>query len=191
MIALLRPLVHGWRTRLSSRLAIAFFVPAAAAAALAATVAFVQGRGALRQSAYERLDAATALRAAQFDRWVDEQSSDLRFLAELPRLRDASHVRAPGDTASRALGDLLRTAVELQGDFTRVMLLSAVGGQVIAASDSTTPDDYRVSEQYFLEGRTHLVVQRIYPSPHHRAAHVDDRAARSRRKRPDGRRARG
>ena len=157
--------VHRWRTRLSSRLAIAFFVPAAAAAALAATVAFVEGRSALRESAYQRLDAATEVRAAQFDRWVEEQSGDLRFVAALPRLRNAARIRAPGDDTSRALGMLLRRSVDLQGDFTRIMLLSAVGGQVIAASDSATAHDYRVTEQYFLEGRSHLVVQRIYPSP--------------------------
>jgi PAS domain S-box-containing protein len=155
----------GWRTRLASRLAVAFFLPAAAVVVFAATVGFIEMRSALRESAFDRLRAATDVREGQFDRWVREQTNDLRFLATMPQLQEGITAAARAGTGAAALDAMLRRSVSTQQDFTRIVLLSAVGGRVFAASDSTLLGQYRVSERHFLEGRTRVVVQNVYPAP--------------------------
>ncbi len=155
-----------WRTRLASRLALSFFLPALAVALLASGIAFVQTRSALRESAYERLRAATAVRAAQFGRWVDEQANDLRFLASLPRVvngvgpLDAGRHNGFTDTLSA----VLRRAVVTQGDFTRILLLSPKGDRLLATSDSAQVGDLGPLTQLVREERFGRVVQNAFPA---------------------------
>jgi PAS domain S-box-containing protein len=156
-----------WRTRLASRLALSFLVPALAMAGVASGVTIVQARAALRESAYERLRAAAAVREAQLARWVDEQASTLRFLATLPEVRAGAISLAEGrqDAAADTLGALLHRSVLSQGGYARLAVLAARTGKVTTSSDSSIIGDHRVSERYFAEGRDSLVIQHVYPSP--------------------------
>jgi PAS domain S-box-containing protein len=156
-----------WRTRLAWRLASSFLVPAITVAALAAAISFAEVRRALRKSAFDRLHAATVVREAQVDRWVGEQSDDMRFLASIPLMRrgaaalDAGRGGAQADT----LGALLRRAVETQRDFNRIILLSATDARVLAASDSVIAGERHGTDRYFADGRTRSVVQSVQTDP--------------------------
>lgn len=152
-----------WRTRLSARLALAFFVPAVCVASLAAAAAFLEARAALRESVFERLHAATGVREAQFTRWLNEQTNDLRFLDSLPiMLREAEAIRAGRRNAVLdTVSHQLRRVVEGQQDFASIVLLSATGGRAIAASDPTLVGIDRAGERYFRDGLRHVTVQEV------------------------------
>ena len=126
-----------WRTRLSTRLALAFCIPALAIASIAAAVAFVEARDALRSSAFERLQAATAIRERQFDGWVVRQQEDLQFLQALPFVREAADAMRRGEHDARTdtLNALLVRAVREHHALTSLSLLSGMGGRIIASSD--------------------------------------------------------
>jgi len=153
--------------RLTSRLALAFFLPAAAVTVVAASVAVLEMRNALRDAAYGQLRAASTVRVAQFDRWVDEQTNDLRFLVAVPHLQASIAALGPDGRrgSSASLDEILRRSVSTQQDFSRIVLLSAVGGRVIASSDSSVLGEYRVTQEHFLLGRTRIVAQNVYPEP--------------------------
>jgi PAS domain S-box-containing protein len=156
-----------WRTRLAWRLALSFFVPAVTVATLAAVISFAEVRRVLRESAFDRLHAVAAVREAQLDRWVDEQSNDMRFLASIPAIRSEAAALETGGRGAHAatLNAILRRSVETQRDFNRVVLLSASDGRVLAASDSVADRDQRRPARVFVDGRTRLVVQSVHPSP--------------------------
>ena len=153
--------------RLTTRLAVTFFVPAVLVVSLAAATALLQARAALRESAYEQLRAATAVRQAQLDRWIESQAHDLNFLSTLPGVRIGTEALARGEQNASVdtLAAVLQRAVGSNQYFTRLVILSAIGGRVVASTDPTRLGEYRVTEQHFLLGRSRPVVQNVYPSP--------------------------
>jgi PAS domain S-box-containing protein len=158
-------LAMAWRTRLAWRLALSFSVPAIAVAAISGGAVLAAMRDALRESAFERLRATTAVRERQFNRWVDEQANDLRFLVTIAAIRDAAVLDGrPHDPRADSVRAILRRAVETQHDFSRIVLLSAATGRVIASSESASAGESRADARYFREGRNGLFVQSLYPS---------------------------
>jgi PAS domain S-box-containing protein len=164
---LLRPLTES----LMARLVASFLGVSVLTVALVATLAFVRARTALREQLFERIEALAASRENQLGRWVSEQRLEAEFLARLETLRSGiGPVTGTGGsvTAQQAYRSMLALLVDadtLEPDFREIFVLSIPGAKVLVSTDTTRRGEYRVTDQYYLEGRGRTFVQSVYPSP--------------------------
>jgi PAS domain S-box-containing protein len=155
-----------------ARLVVSFLGVSLLSVALVATLAFVRARGAMREQIVALIGALAESRESQLDRWVNEQRLEMEFLSRLETLREGAGILAGGsrrsETAAHALRrmrDVLVEADTLEPDFRELFVLSIPGAEVLVSSDSTREGEYRVTDEYYHEGRLRTFVKSVYPSP--------------------------
>jgi PAS domain S-box-containing protein len=161
------------RHSLQTRMLVAFFgVPGVIGIATSA-LAYREASLSLQQNLIDRLRGVADRRSSDANRWVLQQRDQLRFIASIPGvIRDADVLHQsrnagprPDSAAAQRLVRTFREAVASGFAATDVMVLSPVGGEVLAATDSTEVGTYHVSDLYYIEGQNRPYVQNIYPSP--------------------------
>lgn len=161
-----------WTQSLMARLVSYFLVLLLLAVGLVGYVALLQARSALEEATLARLSTAAHVKEGELNRWVETQMEDVRFLASLPYVRDQLAVliqHDPSETAYQsaydALDAYLDAALSQKSDFREAAMLSDVGGRVLISSDKAREGEYRVSDQYYIQGKLGAFVQNVYPSP--------------------------
>lgn len=144
--------------RLSIRLSAAFLALSLGTLLLASTVSYRTAESALRDRLLDRLEAFAREDATELTDWLRRHQESVRFLATL----GASQRAAAGDTASfaaftRALSPTVFAVSDLQ-------ILTVPGGRVLYSSDASRIGGYAVDQLYYMEGRSGLFTQPIYPS---------------------------
>ena len=145
-----------------------FVLPVVAVTALA----YQQGRSALLNSTWDRLETAATLKENDIQRWLADQKNLVRLIARNPVLDRYSPPLLTLDegnsefqTAHRILYRYLNGALAESPDVLEFAILSDVGGKVIL---STTPEhegNFHVTDTFFTEGRHNTYVQDVYFSP--------------------------
>ena len=167
-----------WTKSLMARLVSYFLVLLLLVIGLVGYVAFAQARSALEESALARLNTAAHVKEGELNRWVNTQEEDVQFLASLPEVGEQLAVlieRDPSDAESFAaeayqsaydrLTAYLNAALSQKPDFREIAILSDVGGRVLVSTNKTQEGEYRVADQYYVQGKEDTFVQNVYPSP--------------------------
>ncbi len=157
------------RTRLTLYMLLLFVVPVIAVAILA----YQQGRSALLDSTFNRLETTATLKENDIQRWVSSQKNLVRLLARDPIFDTYGPILLTLDeedpafqTAHDALYRYLNGALVESPDVLEFAILSNVGGKVLL---STTPEhegNFHVTDTFFTESRLGTTyVQNVYFSP--------------------------
>ncbi len=152
---------------------VAFLTISAVIGSAVSYLAYREAAGLLRANIADRLRGLSVRRALDVDDWVDRQRHALRFIANTPGVNsDAAQLAAarqrgitPTDADRERLRRLLNSASELAIAADELQVLSAVGGEVLASTDRAQVGTYRVSDQFFTEGRKGSYISSVYPSP--------------------------
>jgi len=155
-----------------ARLVVSFLGVSLLSVALVAALAFVRARSAMREQIVDLIGALAASRETQLDRWVNEQRLEVEFLSRLGLLQQGAGILAGGSRGSeagvrarRTMRDLLAEADTLTPDLQEIFILSIPGAEVLVSSDSVREGEYRVTDEYYHEGRLRTFVKSVYPSP--------------------------
>ncbi|MFP4393696.1 MAG: GAF domain-containing protein [Anaerolineales bacterium] len=167
-----------WTQSLMARLVSYFLVLLLLVIGLVGYVAFAQARSALEEAALARLNTAAHVKEGELNRWIDTQAEDVRFVAALPIVPEQLAVliqREPSDAEGLAaeayqsaydvLTAYLNAALAQKPDFNEIEILSDVGGRVLVSTNKTQEGEYRVADQYYIQGKEDTFVQNVYPSP--------------------------
>jgi len=155
-----------------ARLVAYFLLLSLVTVGLVAALAYLLAREALKDSVFQRLRAATIIKADQMDQWVEAQRREIVHLADRADIQaEASLVLTLGRNSPDALvaEGALRRKMELAAvhkpDLENIFILSYKGGRVIISTDRHQEGQYRVDALYFISGRYQTFVQPVYPSP--------------------------
>jgi len=162
-------LVRNAFTRLSTKLLLLFLLLAIIPAAVVGYLAYDNGRRTIERVTLDRLDSTSRLREAALERWIAGSETHLRSVASRRRLADAAALLASNDQADpeyRAAHDAmlrehLGPALEEQGCFLTLSIISAQDGLILVSSDETLEGKYRESEPFFVEGKARTYVGKV------------------------------
>ncbi len=168
--ALLRAAARRLEESLLVRLVASFLALVLLVVALTSAVAYVRARATLRATMLERLRTMAFVKENQLDLWIADQRGDLELLASLPLLasdatRLASQPAGAAVDAGERMAQRLVSAERLALDMTEIFLLSAVGGRVLASTDTAQRGTYMVGEVFFNRGKLGTFIQNVYLSP--------------------------
>ena len=157
------------RRSLMGRLVISFLGLSLVTVAFVGATAYRQAAQALRQSMFDRLEAVSVVMEGEITRWMERQKRDVENLANHVPLGTAlgavvSSSGAPAE-ARAGLQRFVSSALERRTEIEQVMVLSRVGGEILASTDPETVGDFRSTDWFFQQGLRGLVVQNVYPSP--------------------------
>jgi signal transduction histidine kinase len=124
---------------------------------IAATVSYRSAESTLSDRLVERLDAFAREDASELTQWLRRHQEAVRFIASL----NLSVRAASGDTT--AFGTLLRGLSTDLFAVNDVQILSVPGGRVLYSTEPANVGSYAVNQLYYIEGRTRLFTQPIYP----------------------------
>lgn len=162
-----------WRTSVQFRLVCSFLVLAWSSLAVVGYLAYARAYRELADSTTLSLAAVIAAQADELRHWMDAQQRDLLILASLPQVQSGAEAlssahaadTADGTAACAALLTLLSPIRAQKPDLKEIFLLSEVGGRIGCSTEPKQSRDYRVLDEYYVQGRQHTFAQKVYPSP--------------------------
>lgn len=154
---------------LMSRLVGSFLVLMLVTVSLVSSVAFVQARAALEQSAFDQLEVVAALKTDEINRWIEEQRNFIEFLVRSGEVRNNARLLTSPDnlhqvTAYRFLTNFLQSAADSHPDLQEIFILS-LDSEIILSTHLANEGIYQVNATYFTQGQHETFVQNVYPSP--------------------------
>lgn len=160
---------------LFARLLVYFLLLAIIPLSIVGAIAYYQGQRALRNNILDHLTTTAILKEEEINRWVEAMEQDVRLLATDPVLRQwATILLADAEqsayspeelsVAYNALHAYLDVVLAEKSDFLEIMVLRAVGGEVVVSTNRVQEGNYEVTSSFFTEGRKMTYVQNIYPS---------------------------
>ena len=161
-----------WTKSLKARLVSHFLLLSLMIAALAGFLAFLGGRKALEQSVFERLTVTANLEEDHLRQWVENQRRDVVFIASSSEIRNLSRAllketvtgqEKPSDLDR--LRQVLVSTLTIKTHLKEILLLSNVGGRIVVSTDRDHEGEYRVRDNFFIQGQHRTFVQNVYPSP--------------------------
>jgi PAS domain S-box-containing protein len=119
-----------------------------------------QARSSLRESAINRLTNIALLKEAELDRWGRNSLQSLEALAQRPLVRETTGdlitILENGESSepveARLVQNHLQPAIELGGEFSRLVIIRAEDGKIVVSTDSSLQGKYRWESQFFQEG---------------------------------------
>ncbi len=160
-----------WRQALRIRLNTYFILLSIVPLALVGWVAFLLARTVLEQSIFDQLNAVTAVKEEELDRWVTDRTDDVFFLSRSPDIvQPATFILTPNDhspeeqaAALDTLTAYVRDVVTRRSDIAELFILSTTG-DIIFSSDETHIGQPQADSRYFVEGWDMTFVQKVYNS---------------------------
>jgi HAMP domain-containing protein len=170
--------IRFWQKSLMARLVGYFLLLSLVTVGLVGYIAFLQARSTLEQSVFERLSASAAFKEGELDRWVSDQERDVVLLARSPFILSQAQVLLElSETDSSSETNSMFTTVHSQllnyfylinnnrHDWQEISLLSIKGGKIVLSTNRSFEGQYRIRDNYFVQGQRHTFVQNVYPSP--------------------------
>jgi len=163
----------GRRRSLMARLVASFLILSVLMVAVVGIVAYLRAKSSLEGTVFDRLEAASELKADSLDRWIDEQRRNVVFVAGLlggyetgggvadlnvdaARLLDAPDDRA----AHEAVSGLLAYVVSKTADAQEFLMLDLDGRIVVSTVDAHEGLDQSAAD-YFVTGSSNTYVQPV------------------------------
>jgi len=143
---------------------VSFLVLSLVGVSLVSGVAYTITRSSITDAVVGQLRAASALKAGEINRWIDEKLDLLETIAVLPGV-ELSVLDLESQENVRRLQTIAEGMTGSGTDLKEVLFLSTEGGRVVASSDTDHVGTYHASDRYFQEGRVDRMVQGVYPSP--------------------------
>lgn len=160
-----------WTRSLTSRLAGSFFMLMLLTVTFVSCFAFWHAYTALERSAFERLQVVSAEKTSAIDRWINTQSELVELLANAYEVRASMGALVPDAYTSATqpayvrISTYLNAVVAEHPDLLEIFVLTDSGGRIVFSTDQEHEGIYQVDARYFQEGRQHLFVHPLYPSP--------------------------
>ena len=160
-----------WRQALRIRLNTYFILLSIVPLALVGWIAFLLARTVLEQSIFDQLNAVTAVKEEELDRWVTDRTNDVFFLSRSPDIvQPATFILTQNDhspeeqaAALETLTAYVRDVVTRRSDIAELFILSTTG-DIIFSSDETHVGRPQADSRYFVEGWDMTFVQKVYNS---------------------------
>lgn len=133
------------------------------------TIAYFSARETLKQSIFDRLSVAAALKDGEINQWFQSQTQDVLFLANLPEIRTHSQQLSDGvqsEAAYESLEAYFGDISQVKPNLKEVSILSE-GGIVLFSTNKTLENTYQplgATTTYFTRQTTDIVPT-LYSSP--------------------------
>ena len=156
--------------KLTPRLTLTFILYAAGLLSVVGVLAYNSGRNSLRSTTISELSATAIEKQAALNEWVEEKQSEIAALAADPTIiEDASDLMtaSPTSTDAQAAHDKFVAKIQPRiaiGEFTVVMLIDPLSGEVIASTDPSEEGKFKEDRLFFINGRLAPYVQNVYYS---------------------------
>ena len=163
---------------LKARMTAYFLLVSVLVVVALASVTYFLAAETQKEIAIDQFDLTADHKEFEINRYIAEQITVVRNIAELDELRAAADALLVEETGTAAyktahfqLAEVLFLSTFLDygsataSDLTEVFMMTRVGGRVFF---STQPDDegeYRLNHQYFVQGQKETFLQKVYPSP--------------------------
>jgi len=154
--------------RLRVKAPLIFLVLALLPAAIIAVISFRAGQRTIELNVMEHLASTTLLKQDELERWINDISRQLEFLARSQLSEDTAQLilLGPevlnGNAASNHLIDeYLDPSIQVRGGFLTISILAASDGRILVSTDPDLEGKYRESEPFFLEGLASTYVQNV------------------------------
>jgi signal transduction histidine kinase len=154
-----------------ARIVSTFFLLVLLTISLVSYLAYSQATSSLTQSVYDRLRAVSILKEDDFNRWIDQQSLDLVFLAWQPEVQIQAGIllNSPASTpAYRAayaiLSKYLKFVVTSVSDSDELFIMD-INGRVLLSTVAAHEGESHAKDAFFTQGQTTTYVQPVYSSP--------------------------
>jgi PAS domain S-box-containing protein len=156
-------------SRLGTRLLLLFLLLAIIPLGIVGYLAYENGRGTIERMTLDHLESTSRLREAALQYWIEDNEGRLATLAQRPVLRESCAVLCslpPTEPEYQAahdaiLRDDLEPALEQEGHFLNLYIISARDGLIVVSSDESLEGKYRESEPFFLEGQLRTYVGKV------------------------------
>ena len=162
------------RLNISAKLTMVFVLFAALILTVVSGLVYNSRRAAMEGATITELFATAIEKQAALNTWINEAQTHASALAASPAFQE----QAGRLQAARATGDAAevqdahdRLVAELQvwsgagRDYRGWMMLDALTGQVLVATDAAEEGKFREDQAYFIQGKTGPTVQNAYFSP--------------------------
>ncbi len=161
-----------WKKSLLTRIVVGFIVLAIISNTLLTFFTYRQAQAQVTQAIYASLETAATMREEAIKQWINSQAERLLYLAQLDLLEEQAAVLTAESRNSMAyeaahdeLTGFLVNALAYEKGFKDLMFLDRRQGEVLVSTNPIWEGEYRVRDQYFVEGRWGTVVQHLYLSP--------------------------
>jgi len=157
---------------LATRLISSFLLMSLLIVSMMVYTSLIRARDALKQSAFDRLEAIAALKENELNRWVEQQIQNVLLLVEIPAIKARTHellsyspAQASYQTAYQELSRTLDAIRFNLYDFDEIFIISLTGGKIMLSTDKLQEGEYKVKETYYSQALRDTYVQKVYPSP--------------------------
>ena len=153
--------------KLTTQLTVLLVLVAIVPVLLVGMLSYNSAQDALEQDAINRLGSITLLKAAEFERWLEDNRRALRELAQRPLVQAYAGLLLAEDVTPAATQDLhdalltnhLQPILAEERGYLLLSLLDPVDGRVVVSTDPALEGKFREHTQYFLEGQHDTFVQ--------------------------------
>lgn len=161
------------KTSLKQKIIVNFYILLIIVVISIVFIGYFHSVGVAKKSVMDRLIAIAEQKSDALHRWVAEQKQDVVLLSQMEQIKEGSHLLSISHGAGSAvparqyqqLKTLLHTVKENKRGIRDILILRNPGGKIIASTDTTREDEYRVQSSYFKRGLNTLYIQGVYPSP--------------------------
>jgi PAS domain S-box-containing protein len=160
--------------KLSVRLAIAFFILSTIPVALVSYVSTLNAERSIEAEIENHLSAITEMRAADFDRWVENLKQLIESVAQRPLVVDLTAAlvaqanrEAPADPSvgSQLLNSHLLPHLRVGSLYQAFSIVDARTGKVLVSTDPDDVGKFRAGEPYYEEGMAGTYVGAVRYTP--------------------------
>ena len=167
-----------WKSNLLLRLVGYFLLISATSTAVIGIIAYYVAEHALTTQLYDQLTSVAIIKEQELQNWVIDQQNDLRYISNLTHLHlatetllqlDKQNVPATDPSYQSAflrVNSYFADVKAYRPAFAEILLMTEVGGKVVASTRPESIGQYRVHDSYFREGRLGSFTQKPYVSPH-------------------------
>ena len=158
--------------KLTARLTILFLTIALIPLLFTSYFAYISSRQRIEDLSLARLESINLLKAAEFQRWLDNESQSLRELARRPLIKQyASVLTSPEGSYAPSQQQFARSAIFEdhfaptlfeEGRFTELFLLHPENGIIFVSTIQENVGKFREQEPYFMRGKEETYVQNAY-----------------------------
>ncbi len=162
---------------LKARMTVYFLLVSVLVVVSLAAVTYLLAAQTQKEMAIARFELIAEHKELEIRQFIDEQTDIVKKIAALDELRKAAEFMLAEalDTVQYQaayfklahvmfLSTFLDYGASTASDLTEILLLTDVGGKVFFSTDPFHEGEYRVSDQYFTQGRQGTYLQRVYPS---------------------------
>ncbi len=151
-----------WKKSLMARLVGYYLLLSLVMVSLVGIIAFTRAREALKQSIFNRLEAVATLKEDVLNRWIDDQSRDVVFIAWLPEVGKQAGLllsRAASTPEYQAaytiLSEHLKFLVTSTSDSAELFILD-LDGNIILSTDKSDEGLSQSEATFFIQGQSKL-----------------------------------